>query len=343
MGSNLTRANKELFKRGADERFASLADLSRHCRDQRTSSEDRWQPVQNLRVEPRGNGLHLSAGNDGAFLLNDWSFSQLCGLARVSKDTVNRLTPDTAATVFAETLVPASNKPLQLLTYGESLRSVHGVSYTRLWNQELVHILQEFAVDFTPPQAGMNGATGLYAGEQDLFAFMIDPTGWTEIDGEAFAPGFFVWNSEVGKRSLGVSTFWFQKVCQNHIVWDAVEVVEFSRKHTAKVHESLAEVRRAIEKLVAKRDERKDGFARAIRKAMGETLGTDAEEVEKVLAKQGISRQLATKALQLAREQGAFTIFSLVDALTRISQETEFAGDRLSADESAAKLLSLAV
>ncbi|MBL8826269.1 MAG: DUF932 domain-containing protein, partial [Planctomycetaceae bacterium] len=242
-----------------------------------------------------------------------------------------------------ETLVPASNKPLQLLTHGDSLRSVHGVSYTRLWNQELVQILQEFAVDFTPPQAGMNGATGLYAGEQDLFAFMIDPTGWTEIDGEAFAPGFFVWNSEVGKRSLGVSTFWFQKVCQNHIVWDAVEVVEFSRKHTAKVHESLAEVRRAIEQLITKRDERKDGFARAIRKAMGETLGTDAEEVGKVLAKQGISRQLATKALQLAREQGAFTIFSLVDALTRISQETEFAGDRLAADESAAKLLSLAV
>ena len=43
-------------------------------------------------------------------------------------------------------------------------------------------------------------STRLYCGEQDLFAFMIDPTGWAEIDGEALAPGFFVWNSEVGKR-----------------------------------------------------------------------------------------------------------------------------------------------
>ena len=66
---------------------------------------------------------------------------------------------------------------------------------------------------------------------------MIDPTGWAEIDGQAFAPGFFVWNSEVGKRSLGIQTFWFQKVCQNHIVWDATEVVDFSRKHTANVRE----------------------------------------------------------------------------------------------------------
>ena len=62
----------------------------------------------------------------------------------------------------------------------------------------------------------MNGATGLYCGEQDLFVFLIDPVGWAEIDGEAFAPGFFVWNSEVGKRSVGIQTFWFQQVCANH-------------------------------------------------------------------------------------------------------------------------------
>lgn len=87
--------------------------------------------------------------------------------------------------------------------------------------------------------------------------FLIDPTGWAEINGEAFAPGFFVWNSEVGKRSVGVQTFWFQAVCQNHIVWDAVEVVDFSRKHTGKVYESVAEIRSIIARLVEKRDAHK--------------------------------------------------------------------------------------
>src|SRR4029079_4004558 len=72
-----------------------------------------------------------------------------------------------------------------------------------------------------------------------MFAFLIDPAGWTEIGGDAFAPGFFVWNSEVGRRSLGVQTFWFQAVCQNHIVWDAVDVFEFTRKQRANVHEKL--------------------------------------------------------------------------------------------------------
>jgi hypothetical protein len=166
--------------------------------------------------------------------------------------------------------------------------------------------------------------------------------GWVEINGEAFAPGFFLWNSEVGKRSLGIETFWFQAVCQNHIVWDAVEVIEFSRKHTANVHDSLSEIRRIIEALVRKRDERRDGFAQVVRKAMETRLGDDAEEVAEILAKSGVGHGLGKKALEIAREQGRFTIFALVDALTRLSGEFKNAGERSEADQKAGRLLQLA-
>jgi hypothetical protein len=196
--------------------------------------------------------LLLAANGDGEFRLNDWSFGQLCSLARVSRDTVNRVFPETAARIFSETM-PSGQKPMQLLTTDSTVRSVHGVSYTRLWNLDLVNLVREYGADFQPPQKAMNGGTGLYAGEQDMFCFLIDPTGWTEIDGQAFAPGFFVWNSEVGKRSVGNSTFWFQAVCQNHIVWDAVEVVELTRKHTAGVGNILTDIRRTIDALVARR------------------------------------------------------------------------------------------
>ena len=73
-------------------------------------------------------------------------------------------------------------------------------------------MLQEFTPDFQAPQEAVTRGTGLYCGEQDTFCFLIDPTGWVEIDGEAFAPGFFVWNSEVGRRSLGIQSFWYQKI-----------------------------------------------------------------------------------------------------------------------------------
>jgi hypothetical protein len=341
---NLKGAHNELFRRGPDEIFGSLQELWEHCQREKEQSHDRWNPPHELRPQPQDERLVLTLGGDGAALMNDWSFTQLCGLAGVSKDTVNRLSPSTAARVFSETM-PSSNKPLQLFTVpnegGDLVRSIHGHSYTRLYNADLVTMLREFAVDFQPPQKSASGGTGLYCGEQDLFAFLIDPTGWAEIDGEAFAPGFFVWNSEVGKRSIGISTFWFQAVCANHIVWDAVEVTEFTRKHTGKVGEALGDIRRIVEQLVAKRDSRRDGFVSVMKKAMETSLGPDAEEATKALVKAGIAKGLAKRALEIAESKGRFTIFSLVDALTRLAGESEFAGERADADQKAAKLLEL--
>lgn len=346
---NLTRAHLELFSRTPDERFATLDDLWRHCRESRDASTDRWTPPTELAVRSMQAGLQLAVMND-PLRLNDWSFSQLCTLSGISKDTVNRLSPETASRVFAETL-PGGTKPLQVYTSGEMVRSIHGASYGRLHNVELLSIVREFATDFQPAQRaktsdsgedGAKEATGLYCGEQDMFCFLIDPTGWTEIDGEAFAPGFFLWNSEVGRRSVGIQTFWFQAVCQNHIVWDAKNVIDFSRKHTANVHEALTQVRQLIEQLVTRRDERRDGFVNVVRKAMQTKLGQDNEEAMKVLCQHGITRSLATEALKIAEQQGRLTIFAVVDALTRIAGKMKNAGDRTAADTKGASLLALA-
>ena len=349
----LKRGHTELFRRGPDECFDSLAGLTRFCQEQKAKSVDRWLPPRTLKPRPLAldrlvvDFTDPAANTDGTYHMNDWSFTQLCQLAKVSRDTVNRVTADTAWRVFQDTL-PGGNKPLQLYTEGDIIRSIHGVGYTRLYNADILAMLAEFATDFQPPQKAAfggkddSGGTGLYAGEQDMFVFLIDPTGWAEIEGQAFAPGFFIWNSEVGKRSLGIQTFWFQAICQNHIVWDAVEVVEFTRKHTASIHDSLAEMRRIVEQLVAKRDERRDGFAKVMLKAMHERLGNDAEEVAKVLTRHGIGRNWVKQAIEIAQEQGRFTIFAMVDALTRMAGELKFAGERAELDQKAAGLLTLA-
>ena len=361
---NLTRAHNELFRRAPDECFGSLIDLWQHCQDEEERSVDRWHGPEAIKVEPTGGRLQLALGHDGVFDMNDWSFAQLCRLARVTKETVNRLSPETAGQVFFETL-PRDGKPLQALTSDQKVRALHPASYTRLYNADLLTMIREFATDFQPPQkAGVGvprqqvqdedipfepdpepappAGTGLYCGEQDMFCFLIDPTGWAEIGGEAFAPGFFIWNSEVGRRSVGVQTFWFQAVCANHIVWDATEVVEFSRKHTANVHESLNQIRQIILNLVDKRDERRDGFANVIKKAMETRFGSSADDVMKKLAEHGITRTLAKQAVEIAERQGQLTIFCLVDALTRLSGRLTYAGDRTEADEKASRLLALA-
>ena len=60
--------------------------------------------------------------------------------------------------------MPGDNKPLQVLTEGERIRSIHGTQYARLWNLDLVQLVKEHATDFSPPPKGFNGGTGLYAG-----------------------------------------------------------------------------------------------------------------------------------------------------------------------------------
>ena len=341
--SNLTRAHRELFRREPDERFSSLETLTTYCRQQRDDSCELWWQPDRLATRPVDTQQLNLEGADGAQLrLTEWSFSQLCALCGVHKGTVNRLQANTAGQIFRETL-PAGNKPIQVLSTADQARSIHGASYTRLFNAELLDVVADCADGFEPPPKGINGATGLYCGEQDLFIFLIDPTGWVEINGESFAPGFFCWNSEVGKRSLGLQTFWFQSVCANHLVWDPIETVEFSRRHTANIHESLDLVRDLIGNLVKKRDKRRDGFAQAIKMAMGTRFAESADEAIVDITRQGLTRTIAAKAIELSKQRGALTIFSVVDALTQLSQKSVNAGDRTLLDQKAAGLLALAV
>lgn len=339
--ANLTMAHNELFRRTPDECFESLDVLYRHCREIRSDSTDRWQLPQTLLPHVADGEVSLALEDAPECRLNDWSFSQLCRMAGVNKETLNRLSPQTASLALRETM-PGGEKPLQLLRTNNTIRSMHGAAYTRLWNADLLETVRDSAVDFQPPQTGVTGGSGLYCGEQDMFCFLIDPLGWTEIGGETFAPGFFLWNSEVGRRSLGIQTFWFQAVCQNHIVWDAIEVCEFKRKHTANVRDGLLDIRRIIDALVAKRDARRDGFAAAVAKAMQERLGADSDEVMKVLVAHEIPRNLAKQALDIAERQGRFTVFSVVDALTRLTQSIRYAGDRVEVDAKVGALLALA-
>ena len=142
-----------------DEHFSSLPTLSAHCRDLRDQSVDRWELPQTLRPASTADFLQLGIGGDGAFRRNDWSFGQLCRLANLPKQAVNRLSPDTAKRVFYETL-PSGQKPLQLLVNDRRVRSIHAASYTRLHNADLLDVVQEFASDFRPPQQRLPAAPG---------------------------------------------------------------------------------------------------------------------------------------------------------------------------------------
>jgi len=341
--ANLKCASQQLFSRPNDERFESLEALISHCSRVKDESNIHWRLPTEITPCPVGLDLGLQIGGNGVHTFNDWSFGQTCSIAEVHKETVNRLGTDTASRVLRETL-PIGGKPLQLLTQGDVLRSIHGAAYTRLFDVDLLEVVRNEADGFHAPPQGFNGATGFYAGQQDMFAFLIDDSAWVEIGGEQFAPGFFVWNSEVGRRTLGIETFWFQHICANHIVWDAIEIVRFSRKHTAKVGDALDDVQAIIARLIRTRNQRKDAFAKSIEKAMETSLGSTAEEATKALSGHGLSAGLVKSAIEsIVTNGGKFSVFHAVDAMTRLTGRLTNAGDRIEQDARIGTLLSLAV
>ena len=100
--AHLTSAHRQLFCRRDDEIFPDVQTLFDHCQRQKQASHDSWQMPKAIQPLAQNGRLDLQLGTDGAFLMNDWSFTQLCRLARVNKDTINRLSPETAAQALRE-------------------------------------------------------------------------------------------------------------------------------------------------------------------------------------------------------------------------------------------------
>jgi hypothetical protein len=122
-----------------------------------------------------------------------------------------------------------------------------------------------------------------------------------------------------------------------------VDVAEATWKHTAQVGDALNQIRRMLDALVRRRDERRDAFAAVVKKAMAEPAGADADEALKLLARENVPQALGRRAVELVRDRGQrFTVFALVDALTSLTRDIPYAGDRAATDARVSGLLRLA-
>ena len=205
-------------------------------------------------------------------------------------------------------------------------------------------MLQEFAVDFQPPQKGLNGATGLYAGEQDLFCFLIDPTAGRRSK---------------GKRSLRDSSFGIPKSASGPSASRRSGFRRFARTISSGMRpksssspasippafiRALAEMRRIIEGLVAKRDA-------APRRIRGRHCQGDENHSSATTPKMFSRRSpaMAFRDMPPSRrlkspssEAGSRSLRRSMPS-TRIAGELTNAGDRTDADERAGGLLALAL
>lgn len=360
MSTTLTQAFTQWASRPVDERFTSLQGLHDSVQARRNRAATALRPWSDLHVSPaaEGSGLLLN-GKARAASLNNWSFGQLCNKLGAPAGFVSQLKPATAAQVLNERLSTERAEGDAALLFdrgtGDALtcRALVSPSYTRIWDADvtsrLLRLSQEHP-EWQPAPAAFDGSRGLYAGDRDMFAFLVDSERriFERDPNGGLGRGFFVWNAETGSKSFGVMTFFYEYVCGNHRVWGASGVAELRIRHVGNADERAfgeleVELRKYAEGSAAE-DEAKVLRARAYQ------LGDSKEAVlDRVfgLRAAGLSLRTATEAYTLAEKREGWygsprSAWGFAGGLTELARDVENADTRVELDKAAGKVMALA-
>lgn len=263
MSTTLNQASKEWATRPDDQRFTNLYDLQAFKRLQREKARAGVIGSRRLQAvaseDPADHKTLYVKGPRGSLVEpTNWAFGQLATLAGAPAGYLRNLPAPMAADCLNYGLgVSRGAEDVGVLfdTDGAgnftSLRAATGPRYGRVWDNDVCDSLANKFGDGVNGQWRVPGIFGkpleqvtkenttLYASDRDMFVFLADEQNKVEIanrrDGKPgqLSRGFFVWNSEVGDKTIGAAFFLFDYVCQNRIVWGAEQFKEIRLRHTA--------------------------------------------------------------------------------------------------------------
>lgn len=361
--SQLMQANREWSSRPADQRFTSLTELDAYVQAVKSASHAKSlssRAIQCVPVEGDTRALMCVGPNGGAVGITHWSFDQLAKRAGAPAGYLRSLPAPMAADCVNYGLhVTRDVDDLGILLYKNGgpaeLRAVTGPNYGRIWNATITRALVErfgdgLSGDFrVPGEFGKTVAvtkdnTTLYASDRDMFVFLADEQHRIEVpnrrDGKsgAMARGFFVWNSEVGSATLGISTFLFDYVCCNRIVWGSQDYAEVRIRHTSGAPDRwLEEVAPAIESYA---NSSASNVVRAIEDARAQRI----DNVDEFLAKRFTRPQVsAIKAAHMSEEQRPIeTLWDATTGVTAYARGIQHQNERVQIEREAGKILDMA-
>lgn len=360
----LHQASRQWSSRPADERFTSLVALAAHSRAVRDNSRGRVVSSRSLQARPVEGDSHalVVTGPNGAPVTpTHWAFGQLAQRAGAPAGYMRELPAPLAADCLNYGLHTRNIEDVGVLLRKDeaalvpTLAAVTGPNYGRVWNATIADALvMRFGDGLTgdfrvPGEFGKavdvtKDNTTLYASDRDMFVFLADETNRIEIPNRRggkpglMARGFFAWNSEVGAQTFGLSTFLFDYVCLNRIVWGAAEYSEVRIRHTASAPDKwLGEVVPALEAYA-------QSSTRGITAAIEHAREARLDDVGAFLVKRFTKGQAeAIKAVHLAEEQRPIeTLWDAVTGATAYARGVAYQDQRVQLERQAGQLLDLA-
>lgn len=353
--ATLYDAHRQLFSRPADERYRTLDAVIAYLEDREARTREHPQRAETLELWALDDDVLTLYTSEGMVRMTDWCFRQVCRLSGAPPDFINKLPAELAAECLNTTrrLYGPTEEAGRLLVQdnGTTLgRGLYSDVYVRVPDLEVARLLRDAAPDFRPggEAAGRTmggplvppeeGGSGLYAGDRDIFLFLVNEADRIAVRGEQLSRGLMVWNSEVGCRKLGYQVFLYDYVCANHIVWGAQEVVARERRHVGNVRAVLDELLAAIEALRARATVEEERAL--VRAAIAMRFADDEEKAVERLREAGFAKAIAEGAVEIAvKERGGLSVWGVVAGLTAQARDLPYAEDRVELERDAGELL----
>lgn len=354
----LSAANTQWMTRPADERFGSLADLHAAALGYKTEAVRTKVPTKKIRVEAHNGDVFLMTRDDQKINLTNWSFGQLSQAADAPASYLQRLPAHMAADCIAHGLKTATERDNDMMFRREhsgmvTLRALTSDRYSRIWNSDITSRLVELESEGTwrPAPAAFDGSRGLYLGDRDMFAFMVDNDRriFEKMPGGGLSRGFFIGNSEVGKSSFYISAFKYAYICGNHYVWGAQKIGEVRIRHVGNAAE-----RAFTDELVADLIEYQNASAnedeQQIKRMTTHVIGKDLDAILDAVVKlkiPGLGKKMVTAGYELAQQREDWygapnTVWGLAGGLTEIARDLPNADERVTMEAAAGKLMEIA-
>jgi len=178
-----------------------------------------------------------------------------------------------------------------------------------------------------------NTKPALFRSDRDSFAFFYGDKSPGEDGFGGLRKGVVVFNSEVGAKSFGFSTFYFREMCANFLIWDATGMKARRARHTGAVIGVVREFREELQEIgsVLTTSEL-DVFERArTTRFVPEGPGEREEAIRRLVREFRMGEADALEVTDLVRSPespGEFTSWGVANGVTSAAKALPYASDR---------------
>jgi hypothetical protein len=378
---NITSAHSQWKDRPADQRFWDLQSLHTAVLAHRQAAAEASIDMQDIRVEAIDGRVEISGRTGTHAEVTNFAFGQLAARADAPASYLRSLPATLAVQNINHGLKARSDHgPAKLLLHkngGYFARAITSDKYSRLWNHTISEKLlrladlgwvpapayvpwgqdaenfdtriataEDASLSLTIKPGTVIAPAGLYASFEDMFVFLVQKDKVIN-DGSAsgLMRGIIVWNSEVGKSTFGMQSFYFRGVCGNHIIWDAEDVKELRMRHVGLTDDkAFRGLEFELRKYANGSADLMEAKIESSRKFV--LKSTKPEDViDFIFEKKILSRFDAKRAIEAVVtdvDGPAYTSWGLAQGITRISQSELNADKRTELDRAAGRVLQVA-